>query len=65
MRSTQARNSRAEVFGELTAFMDEIVRYFIHRPKFDPGTPYAIRPHNTSETYLWTVKDGVTVRASK
>lgn len=35
------------------------------RAQFDPGTPYAIRPHNTSETYLWTVKDGVTVRASK
>jgi len=27
------------------------------------GMPYTVRPHNISDTYVWTVKDGVTVRA--
>ncbi len=33
-----------------------------YRQLLAPGVDYAIRPINTSETYVWSVKDGVTLK---
>ena len=35
-----------------------------YRKLLAPGVDYAIRPVNTSETYVWSVKEGVAVKAA-